>query len=71
MTETEAIEIIKNAKPIELELHQPQCPVVDLKTAKPKTLEEKQQDLERLKEFYNKRRKYNNISKRVRYGTCR
>lgn len=69
MTETEAIEIIKNAKPIEL--HQPQCPIVDLKTAKPKTWEEKQQDLERLKEFYNNRRKYNNISKRVRYGTCR
>ena len=69
MTEQEAQNIIRNAKPIELP--KPKCRTINLKEYKGKTLEEQLQDLKRLEEFYKRQRKYNNISKKVRYGSCK
>ena len=69
MTEEEALKIIKNAKPIEL--HRPQTPIINLATAKEKTFEEKQRDLKRLKEFFDKKKKLNRIINKVRYGSTR
>lgn len=72
MTQEEALEIIKNAKPIEpIELHRPQTPIINLATAKEKTFEEKQRDLKRLQEFFDKKKKLNKIINKVRYGSTR
>ena len=70
MTLEQAKEIIKNAKPIEpIKLNQ--TSIVNFKDKREKTLEEKQKDLRSLKEFFDKRRKINNIINKVRYGSTR
>ena len=69
MTEEEALEIIRDAKPIEL--HRPQTPIINLATAKEKTFEEKQKDLRSLKEFFDKKKKLNRIINKVKYGSSR
>lgn len=69
MTEEEALEIIKNAKPIEL--HRPHCQILNLADTREKTFEEKQKDLRSLKEFFDKKKKLNRIINKVKYGSTR